>query len=100
MTAATPIVLTVLLLSCGGRRAPLHGLCDPGQDRALAGKASPCASGLQCRHGGPDNVGTCEIDCTSDADCPPGLICNLEPGADEVADVCVEPRPPAPSDES
>jgi hypothetical protein len=69
--------LLVFFIGCGGRQGGVCGALDA------------CPDGMECIHGGPANLGTCERSCKSDTDCPDGQRCELEPPPDALPNVCI-----------
>lgn len=63
--------------------------CGAGTQHQPCGTFGACAAGLFCRHGGPANVGTCELNCAIDSDCPSDQYCETYPPPDGVHDVCM-----------
>lgn len=63
--------------------------CGAGARGQRCGFADVCRGELECVHGGPENMGTCERRCDGDADCGDGLRCQLHPPPDALHGVCV-----------
>jgi hypothetical protein len=62
--------------------------CGAGAQGKICGTFDACTAGLACVHGGPQNLGTCELRCSADTDCPAAQHCELVPLPDALANVC------------
>jgi hypothetical protein len=97
-TVALPFAFAVA--ACGGDNAPnTNDATDSGASGASTvgiGHECPtegCAEGQECvtANGADGELSTCEIRCTSDAQCPGALRCNVPPVLpDSLVNVCVE----------
>jgi hypothetical protein len=85
-------------VACGASSDDSTPVVAPKSDASTAGigrecPTDGCAKGQECvtANGPEGELSTCEIRCTSNAECPEGLRCNLPPVLpDSLVNVCVE----------
>ncbi|MBX3262799.1 MAG: hypothetical protein KIS78_35465 [Labilithrix sp.] len=102
-----PLSLALGALACGGGTSPSPTNGTEGAGDATRGgdaaastdglhrfcPAEGCATGQECvtANSPEGELSTCEIRCTSHAECPDGLRCNLPPVLpDSLVHVCVD----------